>query len=62
MVALSLSLLDDKFFFGRKNSSSVWSLLEKAANVLIYAALVAGIVKLYALEVNGSIIESHIGM
>ncbi|KAK9881471.1 hypothetical protein WA026_016355 [Henosepilachna vigintioctopunctata] len=59
IVTLLISLLDDQFFYGKKKSSEI-SYLGNIANILIHGALFYGVVTLYSLKIEGSIVESKI--
>nr|CAI5843220.1 unnamed protein product [Callosobruchus analis] len=60
IVTLTLSLLDDQFFYGRKKSLSKWSIIGKIVNVILHAAVFYGIAQLYSLKLHGSQIDSNI--
>lgn len=62
IVTLSISLLDDQFFFvkSKKNGSFVWDILGIITNLLIHGAIIYGVVNLYQLKLNGSQIDADI--
>ncbi|CAH1981690.1 unnamed protein product [Acanthoscelides obtectus] len=60
IVTLTLSLLDDQFFYGRKKSISKWSVVGNIVNVLLHAAVFYGIVHLYSMKINGTQIDTNI--
>lgn len=64
LVTLSISLLDDQFFFGkyrRTPRSSKWTILSQILNIAIHGLILYGAYVLYGLKLNGSQIDSHIG-
>lgn len=61
MVALLLSLLDDRFFYGtKKGESGKTDIVEKILTVALWAGVVYGLVKLYGLKYNGGILQAEI--
>ncbi|CAH1155261.1 unnamed protein product [Phaedon cochleariae] len=61
LITLQLSLLDDQFFYKRKNMSR-WSIVGKVANVLLHGALIYGTIQIFSLKINGSQIDSNIAI
>lgn len=61
VVTLLISLLDDQFFYGKKKSSN-GSVISYGliANSLIYGALFYGVVILYSIKIEGSVVQAKI--
>lgn len=61
MVALLLSLLDDRFFYDtKKGESGKTDILATIFNAALWAGAIYGLVKLYGLKYNGEILQSEI--
>lgn len=61
MVALLLSLLDDRFFYDTKKGESGKSdTLATIFNGALWAGAIYGLVKLYGLKYNGGILQAEI--
>ncbi|GLV46648.1 uncharacterized protein CBL_11509 [Carabus blaptoides fortunei] len=62
LVTLSISLLDDQFFFGkyRRPRSTKWTILSQVLNITIHSLILYGVYVLYGLKLNGTQIDSHI--
>lgn len=61
MVALLLSLLDDRFFYGtKKGESGKTDTVETIFNVALWTGVIYGLVKLYGLKYNGGILHAEI--
>lgn len=63
VFTLTLSLLDDQFFFGRSRrepTSKVSSILKQIVNLTIHAAIIYGVYVLCGLKLNGSQIDSKL--
>lgn len=62
IVALTVSLLDDQFFFNRRSDNRLASVLAKIFNFLVHGALIYAIVVLYGLKIKESHVDAHISM
>lgn len=60
IVTLLLSLLDDNFFYGRKKSLSKWTIVGKIVNIIIHGVIIYGVILLFSLKLNGTLIDSNI--
>lgn len=62
-MALSVSLLDDQFFFGksRKATHSRWGIVAQVSNVVIHGVILYGVWVFYGLKFNGTHLDANIG-
>lgn len=61
IVALTVSLLDDQFFYKRKITSKITPVLGQILNFLVHGALLYAVVVLYSLKIKESHVDAHIG-
>lgn len=61
IVALLLSLLDDRFFYGtKKGESGKTDIVEQIFNVALWAGVIYAVVKLYGLKYIGGVLQAEI--
>ncbi|KAL1517535.1 hypothetical protein ABEB36_001288 [Hypothenemus hampei] len=58
-VTLLLSLLDDRFFYGKKKLSKL-DILDNTSTVGLWAAIIFGVVKFWGLKLNDGILDAQI--
>lgn len=60
-MALLLSLLDDRFFYGtKKGESGKTDIVEQIFNVALWAGVIYAVVKLYGLKYIGGVLQAEI--
>lgn len=61
IVTLTISLLDDQFFYGkRRGSDNSWALVGKIINFLVYGAVLYAVITFYSIKIDGTKIDAQI--